>query len=149
MCILLNCYSTLFRTVNHAKNMIAGRIIPILVPGFRNINTRICAAPRHIAVFFGHYQDRGISSLKGHDSACYFIISVGTVTEGADNPTDPFAMLVGTKDSAAKARPVPCRTLPYTTHAYSRANCVHEHNATHAYRSTCPPFTLITDWLQP
>ena len=28
--------------------------------------------------FFGHYQDLGISSLKGYDSACNIILSVGS-----------------------------------------------------------------------
>ena len=49
---------------------------PFLVLGFWDKNTGICAGA--MPGFSGHYQDRGISSLEGHDSACNVILSVAT-----------------------------------------------------------------------
>ena len=53
----------------HARNKIAGRVIPFLVLCFWDKNTGICAGHHAISpVFSGHYQDLGISHLKSKNT---------------------------------------------------------------------------------
>ena len=80
----VTCISNLLhsRYANHAKNKIAGRIIPFLVLDFWDKNTGVGMRRRH-AISPGcsdHYQDLGILSLKRHDSAvCNLTLSVESI----------------------------------------------------------------------
>ena len=60
----------------HAKNKIAGRMIPFLVLGLLDKITGYAPAPCHVAGIVRHYQDLGMSSLKKHDYACNSMLSV-------------------------------------------------------------------------
>ena len=52
-------------SANHAKNKIAGPLIPFSVLDFWDKTPRYAPAPCHIAGISGHYQDPGIQAEKG------------------------------------------------------------------------------------